>query len=164
MPTFIAYNSKKKAFLSILINLAFVLAVAYLLYFEASSTRILVILSVLLVVLCATGCVFMLRYFNDRPQLIISDEGFYSAQTGEIDWSNVSQAFVDSDGDRDFIRLALKDYEKYLRKNESGAIPRLDPASGLETIDIDLSAIDLDADGAERMILDLIKTGKLEVS
>ena len=123
-----------------------------------------VILSVLFAILCLVLCVFVWKIFDNKPQLIISDEGIYAVGVGEIAWSNVEQAFVDSDGDRDYIRLSLTNYKEYLQKNERAAIPSLDPASGLETINIDLGGLDLDADTAERAILDLIKSGKLEVS
>ena len=164
MPNLIAYNSKKSAFISILIYIAATGVVGYFLW-QSESTQVLVILGVLAVFLSLWIVIYLRQFFDKKPQLVMNDDGIFTPELGSVKWTNVKEIFVRSDEDRDFVCLGLDDYNQY-QKNAprgGGMFPSLNPVSGSQTIDIDLSGLEVETDTVERVILDLIRSDKLNV-
>lgn len=149
------YNSFAKNFLFLIISLAFVAGGIWMV--STSEDNLNFVVGAVCILFFGIGLfVFSKQIFDRQPRVIINDEGIYdrTLKVGVIEWRDIKDAYLRSVSGSEFVSLVLTDNNKYLNRTTktSARIASYNKALGFETININLSGVDISG----RKVLEII--------
>ncbi len=164
MEKIIVKNSIRKYVLLSILTLIFVAGGIFILFVGKDLEA--TIISWLSIIFFGFGqIVFLFQIFDSRPRIVIGDEGIFdrTLDIGVIEWQDIEDAYLNSVFGNDFISLVLKDNEKYLSRTSKikAKVAKYNSVLGFETINVNLSGVNIKSDKIYQLIVNKIVQMKL---